>query len=151
MLVFSNSSVFANNIWIKKVRGKMLRAIAFLASRHIETLHFKPERSIWKFGLRSGQMVCPDEWTKYAMLHISRCVMPRQTQCHLAHGSNSILLPVIDVNVFVACDNVTYGAIWSVQGSEASSCTSFITELHLNRHGYLDLSWLLKKRNIHDR
>ena len=48
-------------------------------------------------------MTWPEELPTYVMLHISRCVMTRQIQWHLVHGSNSILSRVIDINVFVTC------------------------------------------------
>ena len=45
-------------------------------------------------------------------------------------------------NVFLTYDEV----IWSVRGSPAKSCTLLIAEMHLNRHEWLDLWWMLKNQ-----
>ena len=61
---------------------------------------------------RSGQMPWPDEWPRWVILHISRCVLTRQAQWHITHDSTSILCEVIDKNIFVTCNDV----IWPVRG-----------------------------------
>ena len=53
-----------------------------------------------------------------------RCVLTRRTQWQLAHGSISILWRVIDVNVFMTCDDVIHdGVIWPVWRSPFGGCT----------------------------
>ena len=53
------------------------------------------------------------------------------------------------INVLVTSDDVTYDhVIWPAQGSLTSSCTCFVTELHLNRYGHENLSWMLKNKRI---
>ena len=82
------------------------------------------------------------------MFHIRWCVMTRQMQWHLAHGSNFILWGVIDASVFVTCDDVIYLQLhhmaWT--GLPASSCAWFIAKFLVNRHRQLDLSWMSKNK-----
>ena len=105
---FGKINVHANHFWTKKGRKKRYepsyspRRFAYIGMR------FDPERSIWKFDLRSSQMTWPDEWPRQVISHVSWCVITRQTQWYFVQGSNSILWGVINVNVSVTCDDVKW-------------------------------------------
>ena len=136
MLLFCKINDFVNNFWTKKIeenaKHHRISRVETRRNKCILTIICQYEH------LTLGQVEWPDLMNDPGRhVHITWCVMTRQTQWHLAHVSNSILWRVIDVNVFVACDDLIYDdVLWPVRGSLASSCTWFTVELYLNRHGW---------------
>ena len=94
-----------------------------------------------------GQVKWPG-LTKEVVLHISRCVMTRQTQWHVTHGPNSILWWVIDVNVFVTCDDTNVMTSYDLYRGHQLAVRLIHWRILFEspRHGYVDLPWMSKNK-----
>ena len=79
MLLFGKINFFANTFITIKDREKRETPSYSSSQDASKHMHIEHERSIWKFGLTSGQMTWPCKLPRWVILHISRCVLTRQT------------------------------------------------------------------------